>query len=233
MSSKNLVLVLIGVVAAGLAAALIAVSVTGGDDEPTAVGIHGAEATQTLLQGIPQQGNVLGRVNAPLTIVEYADVQCPACQAWALDTFPAIVEEYVRPGKAKIVFNGVAFLGPDSVTALQTAFAAGEQDKLWNVSELLFHNQGEENAGWVTEDLLRTIGDSVPGLDTDTMLGDRDSGEVVAALAAAQGAAQVAGVALGPTPTFEVGRTGGSMTQLQGALPTDDFRQVLDGLLQG
>jgi protein-disulfide isomerase len=228
--SKNLLLVGVLVVAAGLAAALIAVSVTGAKDEPAAGAVHGVEATEALLQSIPQNGNVLGKPDAPVTIIEYADYQCPYCARWALDTLPAIVDEYVRPGKVRIVFQGIAILGEDSVTALQTAVSAGTQNKLWNVAELLFHNQGTENSGWVTDDLLRDIGASVPGLDVDAMMDDRESAEVAAAMAEAQGAAQAAGVS--GTPSFEIGKTGGEMTQLQGAQPIDEFRQVLDGLLQ-
>ena len=84
----------------------------------------------------------------------------------------------------------------------------------------------------MTEDLLRSIGEAVPGLDVDKMLNDRSSAEVTAAMAGAQASAQAAGVATGPTPTFDIGRTGGSMKQFQGVLPIDQFRQVLDGLLQ-
>jgi protein-disulfide isomerase len=223
---------LIGVllVAAGLAAALIAVSVTGANDEPTAGAIHGADATAALLEGIPQRGNVLGKPGAPVTIVEYADYQCPYCAQWARDTVPAIVDEYVRPGKVRIVFHGIAILGPDSATALQTAVSAGTQNKLWNVAELLFHNQGAENAGWVTDDLLRQVGRSVNGLDVDAMIDGRNSAEVAAAVGDAQAAAQSAGISA--TPSFEVGRTGGSMSLLQGARPTEDFRELLDSLLQ-
>jgi protein-disulfide isomerase len=228
--SKNFLLVGVLAVAAGLAAVLIAVSVTGGEDEP-ATTLHGVAETDALLEGIPQQGNVLGKPGAPVTIVEYADFQCPACQVWALSTLPTIVDEYVRTGKAKIVFNGVAFLGPDSVTALQTAAAAGRQGKFWNVAELLFHNQGGENSGWVTDDLLRSIGGAA-GLDADRMLDERDSAEVAAALAEAQNVAQTAGLSLGPTPSFEVGRTGGQSTVVQGAVSADQMRTLLDGLLQ-
>ena len=152
--AKNILLVAVVLVAAGLAAVLIAVSVAGGDDEQTAGVVHGVAATEALLEGIPQSGNVLGRPGAPVTIVEYADYQCPFCAQWAVGTLPAIVDEYVRPGNVKIVFQGIAILGEDSVTALQAAVSAGMQDKLWNVGELLFHNQGAENSGWVTDDLL-------------------------------------------------------------------------------
>jgi protein-disulfide isomerase len=227
--TKNLILLGVLLVAAGLAAALIAVSVTGADDDSTAGAIHGADATAALLEGIPQRGNVLGKPGAPVTIVEYADFQCPFCAQWATDTFPALVDEYVRPGRVKIAFEGVAFIGPDSSTALQMAVSAGMQNKLWNVTELLFHNQGAENSGWVTDELLEQIGSSVEGLDVDAMMDGRNSAEVAAAISQAQTAAAAAGVAT--TPTFEIGRTGGAATQVQGARPTEDFRQLLDSLL--
>lgn len=228
--TTNRVLVVVLVIAAGLAAALIAVSVMGGSDEAAPTTVLGAATTEELLAGIPQQGNVLGKADAPVTLVEYADLQCPFCAQWALDTFPALVQEYVRPGKVKVVFNGLAFVGPDSLPALQTAVSAGEQGKLWNVTELIYHNQGEENSGWVTDDLLRSIGEAVPGLDAAKMMDGRQSAAVASALADAQGSAQAAGIS--STPTFEVGRTGGSVSQLQGALSTDAFRQALDSLLQ-
>ncbi len=228
--TANRILAVVFVVAAGLAAALIAVSVLGGSDEAAPTTVHGAAATQELLAGIRQQGTVLGKAGAPVTLVEYADLQCPFCAQWALNTFPALVQDYVRPGKVKIVFNGLAFVGPDSVTALQTVASAGEQGKLWNVAELLFHNQGEENSGWVTDDLLRPIGEAVPGLDVGQMMDSRQSAAVASAIDEAQGAAQAAGIS--STPTFEVGRTGGSMSQLRGALSAAEFRQVLDDLLK-
>jgi protein-disulfide isomerase len=228
--SKSFLLIGIFVVAAGLAAALIAVSATGANDEPAAAAVSGAAATEVLLAGIPQRGNVLGKRDAPVTIVEYADYQCPYCAQWARETLPAVVDEYVRPGKVKIVFQGVAILGPESASALQAAVAAGDQDKLWNVGELLFHNQGAENSGWVTDDLLREVGASVRGLDVDAIMDDRESAEVAGAIGEAQVSAQDAGIAA--TPSFEIGRTGGEMTLVEGAQPTADFRRLLDSLLE-
>jgi protein-disulfide isomerase len=227
--SKNIVLIGVLIVAAGLAAALIAVSVTGAKDEaPPAA--HGSPETEALLEGVPQRGNVLGKPGAPVTIVEYADYQCPYCAQWARDTLPAIVDEYVRQGKVRIVFQGVAVLGPESASALQTVVSAGAQNKLWNMGELVFHNQGTENSGWVTDDLLRQLGASVPGLDVDAMMDDRDSREVAAAVADAQAAAQATGVNV--TPSFQIGKTGGEMTLVEGAQPTANFRRLLDSLLR-
>jgi protein-disulfide isomerase len=227
--AKNVVLVCILLVAAGLSAAIIAVSVSGAQDDASPTSVHDASAVEALLDGIPQRGNVLGRSDAPVTIVEHADYQCPYCAQWAVNTLPEIVDEYVRPGKVRLVFNGIAILGPDSTTALQATVAAGEQNKLWNVGELLFHNQGPEGSGWVTDDLLERIGASVSGLDVDAMMDRKAAPEVGDAIAKAQAAAQDAGVVA--TPSFEIGKTGGSITLVEGAQPTDEFRRILDQLL--
>jgi protein-disulfide isomerase len=99
----------------------------------------------------------------------------------------------------------MTFVGQDSVTALRTALAAGQQNHFWNVIALLYANQGTENTGWVTDSLLRGIGDAVPGLDTKRMFSSLQSAAVTRQLAAAAALAQEAGV--NQTPTFAVGLT--------------------------
>src|SRR5205823_9670049 len=122
----------------------------------------------------------------PVTLIEFADLQCPFCREYTLNALPAIVDEYVRPGKVKLVFSGMAFIGPDSETALRATYAAGLQGRLWNFLDLLYKNQGAENSGWVTDDLLRSVGESIPGLDVDAMLAARQGQSVTNALAASQ-----------------------------------------------
>jgi protein-disulfide isomerase len=165
-----------------------------------------------------------------VTLVEYADFQCPYCADWTADAFPAIVDEYVRQGRVRVVFRGLAFIGSESGSALRTALAAGEQGRLWNVVHLLFRNQGPENGGWVTEDLLVRIGGSVAGLDAARMLEARASVAVERELAAAQRAAGVAGVR--GTPSFEAGPTGGRLEPLTiTSTGPDEIRARLDALL--
>ncbi len=173
-----------------------------------------------MLDGIAQQGQALGSPDAPVTLVEFADPQCPYCAEWAKSSLPTIVRTYVRTGKVRLVFDGMAFVGADSDTALRTALAAGRQGRFWNVIELLFENQGTENTGWVTDSLLRSIGAAVPGLDAQRMLDERTSSDVESALANARALAQRAGVS--QTPSFAVGRTGGQLrvVQLQSLAPS-------------
>jgi protein-disulfide isomerase len=172
-----------------------------------------AEYADSLLGGIPQHGAALGSPAAPVTLVEYADLQCPYCGQWARGTLPTIVERYVRTGKLRIVFNGMAFVGPDSNTALRTAVAAGTHNHLWDVVEGLYVRQGMENSGWVTDDLIREITAGIPGLDADKLLGARWNTAVARRIDEAATAARVAGVT--STPSFQLGPTGGKLERIE------------------
>jgi protein-disulfide isomerase len=217
--------------AVGLALALVAASLLSGGADPAEQARPAVVAPverDPLFRGVPQDGIALGSPDAPVTLVEYADLQCPFCAQWARDTFPTIVDEYVRSGRVRIVLRGLSFLGPDSETALRAALAAGEQDRLWDVAHGLFLRQGPENSGWVTEDVLRSFAHA--GLDTDQMLGRTQSAWVESQLAAARSAASAARVP--GTPFFQAGRTGAAMKRLDvDGLNPESFRRVLDHLL--
>ncbi|HXV58938.1 MAG TPA: thioredoxin domain-containing protein [Gaiellaceae bacterium] len=235
-ASRPRILIVAGIavaIALGLVAASLLTARGGGDDPPApsaGAEVFGADVVESLLGGIPQDGAALGEPDAPVTLVEYADLQCPFCAEWASRAFPELVEDYVRAGDLRIEFRGMAFIGEDSETALRAALAAGEQDRLWNVLDLLYLNQGAENSGWVTDELLAAIGRSVPGLDGEAMLAAMDTSAVSDKLAADGAAAEAAGVT--GTPAFELGPTGGELTRLEVAsLGAEEFRAAIDELL--
>jgi protein-disulfide isomerase len=95
-----------------LSGALIAASLVAsrGETAPAASAPAGP-APESSFAGIPQQGAALGDPNAEVTLVEYADLQCPYCAKWSRQALPVLVDEYVRTGKVRIVFRGLAFLG--------------------------------------------------------------------------------------------------------------------------
>ncbi len=150
-SRRNLYIGVIGAVVL-LAVVLVGASVLSSrnSSSPKTASIPSAAATSKLLAGIPQSGGVLGNPKAPVTMQEFADIQCPGCDQYMTSAFPDIVRQYVRTGKVKVMWNGIAFIGPDSEKGLRYVNAAGKQNKLWNVAELLYRNQGAENSGWVT-----------------------------------------------------------------------------------
>lgn len=152
--------------------------------------------------GIPQEGRVLGDPSAPVTLIEYADAQCPGCRYYTEELFPTVVNEYVRPGKVRNEFRGFPFLGSDSVKAYRFLLAAAEQDRLWQLQEALYRNQGAERSGWVTDDLIRRLAGEIPGLDVDKLFSDAERDDIKQTAEGAAGEAEAAGVP--GTPTFFV-----------------------------
>jgi protein-disulfide isomerase len=246
---RNLLYLGVGSAAAVIALVLILVSVIGSSSAETTPSVPattttasggstpaatpkapGAAATAALFRDIPQQLNQLGNPKAKVTMIEFADPQCPFCRQYELETLPTIVKEYVRTGKVKLVYFGIPIIGQNSEAGLRAVYAAGLQDKLWNFSHLLYKSQGAENSGWITDTLLRRIGDSIPGFDTQKMLADRQSAEVDAALSAST--QQATNGHVDRTPTFFAGPTGGTLQQIAlTALSADAFRPTLDALI--
>jgi hypothetical protein len=124
--------------------------------------VPGSAKTQRLFKGIPQSGNVLGKSTAPVTVYEYVDAQCPFCEQFETQAMPSLIERYVRTGKAKVVLRPIAFIGADSERGRVAMIAGAEQNKMFNVAQLLFLNQGAENSGWLDDDLVEGVGASIP-----------------------------------------------------------------------
>jgi protein-disulfide isomerase len=198
-----------GVLAAAAAIVVILIVVSSSGDSKSGGSSKGDAANSSqsakLLNGIPQKGIVLGNANAPVTLTEFADLQCPFCRDYTAKVFPTIVAKYVRTGKVKMVFRNYAFIGPDSVTAARAAESAGQQNKLWNFIDVFYANQGTENTDYVTDKFLEKIGNGA-GLDVAKMLAGREDPKVDGAIAEAQQAAQTAGVNSTPTLLVQKGK---------------------------
>lgn len=226
-SRRNLLIAGAGAVV--IAAVLIVASLVlaGGDDDSSTT-----PAAALDLTGIPQSGNQLGDPAANVTLIVYEDPQCPFCARWSDEGFPGLVEDYVRPGKIRIEFRGLAFIGEDSQKGLRFIYAAGEQDRLWDFAEALFANQGGENEGWVTDDLLREIGESIEGLDVERLFADAESDAVLDRIAQAETQGSEANVQ--GTPSFYVQIGDDEPYAIQPpSLAADDFTEALDDALAG
>lgn len=224
---RRLALVVAAAAAVAVATSLVVASQVGSRENEPAVR---AAPERSLFAGIEQHGAALGSPAAPVTLVEYADLQCPYCAQWARDALPTLVDEYVRPGKLRIVFRGLAFIGPESDTALRTAIAASGVNRMWDVVHGLYAAQGAENAGWVTDDLVLDIASGVPGLNGAKLLDDRWQDSIGAEMKRAAAAAEVAGVT--GTPAFEIGRTGGRLQLVQlGSLGPEGIVPAIEAVL--
>jgi protein-disulfide isomerase len=207
--------------AAVVVVVLVVISSGGGSKKGSPKGkANGSDQAQQLLNGIPQKGSTLGNPKAPVTLTEFADLQCPFCRDYTLNQFPSIVAKYVKTGKVKMVFQNYAFIGPDSLTAALAAEAAGKQNKLWHFIDVFYNNQAQENTDYVTDKFLTKIANGA-GVDPKKMLTDRDDPSARQAVASAQQAAASAGV--NSTPTFLLKKGAGpaqklSADQVQAAL---------------
>jgi len=219
--------------AAVVAVILVAASLvlSGGDDNGGATTGPTSGAT-TLVDGIPQDGTVLGDPAATVTLLTYEDIQCPVCRRYTEAGFPTIVDEYVRAGKVKVDFRGLEFLGDDSTKALKVVLAAAKQDRAWQLIELLYANQGRENSGWVSDGLIRELAGRIDGLDVDTMLADAETPaiqEEIDRVASEAADRRVQGtpwfyVQIGDAEPYEV-----QPTSLEGPA----FQPILDDALRG
>jgi protein-disulfide isomerase len=173
-------LIIAGFAAIVAIVALIAISQSGGDDDGgggSPSNVLGAAQVDAELSGIPQQGQVLGDANAPVTVVEFGDPQCPACAAFAEQIAPELIASEVKGGSVRYEFQPYLIIGPDSEPAMTAALAAGEQGRFWNFLQLLYLNQGAENSGYVTDAYLTSIAEAAGVTDIEAWNQSRNSSQ--------------------------------------------------------
>jgi protein-disulfide isomerase len=215
LAATGLAVVVVGV------AALISSSGGGAKGTPAGTPTH-----VTLFDGIQEHNGVLGDPNAPLTLTEYVDLQCPICAATARDTLPTLVRDYVRAGKVKLQARTLQFIGPDSVRAARVAAGAEQQGRLWPFLDAFYSAQGQENSGYVTDAFLRSVA-GASGVDAAAALKYANGAGAQEALNRANSDAQALGV--DATPTFTVARGGGKAHVLaSGAQDPQTLAAALD-----
>lgn len=164
-----------------------------------------------------------GKVNAPVTVFEMSDFQCPYCRKFTLESFPILEAQYVATGKVRWVFvNYPLPQHENAVPAAQLAMCAANQGKFWPVHDLLFRNQ----AAWAPlkspAEYLLTFADSA-SLDRAALQSCLTTGATLAVIESDADGASKAGAA--STPTFYI--EGGLM---KGAYPVEVFQMVLDSI---
>jgi protein-disulfide isomerase len=166
-----------------------------------------------------------GSATAPVTVYEMSDFQCPYCRRFALETFRAIEQEYISPGKVRWVFVNfpLTSIHANAVAAAATALCAARQGAFWPMHDLIYQYQEtwaplkEPGAFFVS------LADSV-GISKPKLVECVKSPATVAEIRAEAEGAERAGAS--STPTFYI--EGGLMA---GAHPLPVFRQVLDSVL--
>ena len=231
----------LGIVAAIVVAAVVVILIATGGGGTKKVAPHSAEANSTvaavntLIDGIPQSANTLGDPNAPVTLQYYGDLECPICKEFTLGALPSIIQKWVRTGKVKVEYHSMetATREPEVFKTQQiAAYAAGKQDKAWNFIETFYHEQGEEDSGYVTESYIQGIAQQVPGLDLTQWSSDRSDPALANEVESDKQAANNNGFT--GTPSFLIGKTGESAKKLEYSSLTEpaSFDEAIEELLK-
>ncbi|MFQ5793607.1 MAG: DsbA family protein [Candidatus Bipolaricaulia bacterium] len=163
-----------------------------------------------------------GSPDAPVTVIEFSDFQCPHCANFTLNTAPQL-ETYINTGKVRWVFRNFPFLGEGSVRAAEAAMCAHEQGTFWAYHDRLFHRAAIRRRGAFDEQALKRLAEELQ-LDTqmfNNCLGTRRYTDQVQEQFREGQRLGVQG-----TPTFFIN---GRITA--GDLPLSTFREILEAEL--
>lgn len=175
-------------------------------------------------QNVPLSARSKGAPNAPVTVYEMSDFQCPYCRQHALEIFPQLEQEYIRTGKVRWVFINypLTSIHPNAVPAASFAMCAARHDRFWPAHDLLFRHQGTWAPLRNPAPFLLTLIDSLR-LPRSAMTTCLEKSETVPQIQSdAEGAVRSGAQS---TPTFYV--EGGLLV---GVKPIQLFRMVLDSI---
>lgn len=166
-----------------------------------------------------------GDSDAPVTIIEFSDFQCPYCGRFATGAGRQIDEQYIQGGLVRFGYVHFAFLGKESQWAGEASECAAEQDAFWEYHNYLFDNQGGETRGDFSKDNLKKFAIDL-GLVSDAFNECLDSGRFAGIVQGDTNAARQLGVQ--STPTFLI-----NGQPVVGAQPFEVFQQVIEDHLSG
>ena len=178
-----------------------------------------------LLKGEP----ILGRTNAPITIVEFSDFECSYCRRFHEQVFPKIKRQYIDTGLVRFVHKDLPLpFHSDALTAAAAARCAGEQNRYWDFYSALFDQQNCLSCKGVL-----TIA-AEEQLDTAALQTCMERKATVALINANSSEASLHNISA--TPTFVIGpsQSDGSLDGqvIEGAMPWSTFKSIIDKALR-
>ena len=169
------------------------------------------------------RGYTLGRADAPVEVVEYADYECPACQQFEVVQFPAVRRQLIETGKVRWVYRDFPLeIHRFARLAAHAAACADAQGKFWEMHDRIYQGHSDWSQSGNAAPLFRDYAEAV-GVDTDAydacMESTRFAGRIAASVQ--EGAA----LGVGSTPSFVIG---GRI--YPGAISSDQIRRIADSL---
>jgi protein-disulfide isomerase len=176
---------------------------------------------------------IKGNMDAPVTLIEYSDYECPFCARNYRDVLPLIAEEYIETGKVRFVMreNPLTNIHRNAMNASMAALCAGDQGKYWEMHDLLF-----ENSKQLGMDNLKAFAENI-GLDTGQYNECLESKKHQATVQ--KDLASATKLGLRGTPAFVLGLTDADdpdkvdlSVSIRGAQGIERFRASIDDLLE-
>lgn len=175
---------------------------------------------------------VRGNQDAPLTIVEFSDFQCPFCARFQIQTLPLILEQYVETGKVKFVYRDFPIQNshPNAMPAAAASECAHEQDKYWEYHDMLFENQSVWNKVEITSAIVifKEFATEL-NLNQEQFDSCLDSGKYIDEINNDLTDGRNYGVT--GTPGFFIGNDEVGFVKLNGAQPFEAFKSLIDSQL--
>jgi protein-disulfide isomerase len=170
----------------------------------------------------------IGRADAPVTLVEFADFQCPFCKKFHTDAYAELKKNYIDTGKVRFVNRDLPLgFHPFALKASEAARCAGEQQKYWELRDALYSSGAPPS-------------DDVIGKAVEALF--LDKGAFQSCLASEKykvdvqkDADEAARLQISGTPTFILAKTAKDKldgVRIVGAQPFETFRAAIEGLLK-
>jgi len=176
---------------------------------------------------------IRGDPNAPITIVEFSDFQCPFCARFHVQTLPLIIEEYIEEGKVNLVYRDfpIQSIHPNALPAAVAAECANEQGRYWEYHDMLFEKQN----GWNRLDSNTAISTfsqyaTDVGLEQQQFDSCLGSGKYLEEVQGDLSDGRDYGIS--GTPGFFIGNDEIGFVKLSGAQPFDSFKKIIDAQLE-
>jgi protein-disulfide isomerase len=176
---------------------------------------------------------VIGDIDAPITIIEFSDFQCPFCARFHIQTLPTIMDEYINEGTVKIVFRDfpIQSIHPNALPASVAAECANEQGKFKEMHDILFEKQNE----WNNQEMNKTMllfnqYASEMQLEQEKFDSCLRNGKYIEEIKKDLDDGRAYGVS--GTPGFFIGNDQIGFIELKGAQPFESFKKVIDAQLK-
>lgn len=204
---------------------------------PAAPAAPQAPAAPTTAKASVDDDPIIGDKNAPITLIEFSDYECPFCKRHFEQTYTQLKKDYIDTGKVKLVFRDYPLPFHDPLATTQAMAATCVKEQAGDEAYFKFHDElfkaTQSNGQGMTLDAMYGLATNL-GLNADSIKACVDSGkykEEVAKDIADGGAAGVSG-----TPSFIIGKSTGDGTIdgkiLVGAQPISAFQAAIDELLK-